>query len=92
MAARAKKSPKGRSARAARGGLAAIVLAAGKGTRMRSARAKVLHEILGRPLGAYPIDLAREMGADPVFDSLRSKDGSVRWREARASARKPQTR
>ena len=33
-----------------------------------------------------------EMGVDGVFDSLRSKDGSVRWREAWASARKPQTR
>src|SRR5579862_6833182 len=77
MAARAKKSPKGRSARAARGGLAAIVLAAGKGTRMRSARAKVLHEILGRPLGAYPIDLAREMGADPVIAVLGHQRPSV---------------
>jgi bifunctional UDP-N-acetylglucosamine pyrophosphorylase/glucosamine-1-phosphate N-acetyltransferase len=48
------------------GGLAAIVLAAGRGTRMRSARAKVLHELLGRPLGLYPIELARSLGADPV--------------------------
>jgi bifunctional UDP-N-acetylglucosamine pyrophosphorylase / glucosamine-1-phosphate N-acetyltransferase len=47
-------------------GLAAIVLAAGQGTRMRSARAKVLHELLGRPLGLYPIELARGVGADPV--------------------------
>ena len=30
--------------------IAAIVLAAGKGTRMRSARHKVLHEIAGRPM------------------------------------------
>ena len=30
--------------------LAAIVLAAGKGTRMKSARHKVLHEIAGRPM------------------------------------------
>jgi bifunctional UDP-N-acetylglucosamine pyrophosphorylase / glucosamine-1-phosphate N-acetyltransferase len=51
-------------------GLAAIVLAAGRGTRMRSARAKVLHELLGRPLGLYPIELARAMGADPVIAVL----------------------
>ncbi|HVV16928.1 MAG TPA: NTP transferase domain-containing protein [Polyangia bacterium] len=72
MAARAKSKTKtSRSGGgAARGGLAAVVLAAGKGTRMRSGRAKVLHEILGRPMGAYPIDLARELGADPVVAIL----------------------
>ena len=32
-----------------------IVLAAGLGTRMRSARAKVLHELGGRPLVRYPL-------------------------------------
>jgi bifunctional UDP-N-acetylglucosamine pyrophosphorylase / glucosamine-1-phosphate N-acetyltransferase len=31
-------------------GLAAIVLAAGRGTRMRSERAKVLHEVAGEPM------------------------------------------
>src|SRR3569832_1607969 len=46
--------------------LSCVVLAAGQGTRMRSARAKVLHEVLGRPLVAYPIELARALGADPV--------------------------
>jgi bifunctional UDP-N-acetylglucosamine pyrophosphorylase/glucosamine-1-phosphate N-acetyltransferase len=30
--------------------LAAIVLAAGKGTRMKASRAKVLHRVCGRPL------------------------------------------
>jgi bifunctional UDP-N-acetylglucosamine pyrophosphorylase/glucosamine-1-phosphate N-acetyltransferase len=50
--------------------LAAIVLAAGKGTRMRSSRAKVLHELLGRPLVCYPIELARSLGADPVVAVL----------------------
>jgi bifunctional UDP-N-acetylglucosamine pyrophosphorylase/glucosamine-1-phosphate N-acetyltransferase len=54
----------------AAGGVAAIVLAAGKGTRMRSARAKVLHELLGRPLVAYPVGLARELGASPVIAVL----------------------
>lgn len=71
MAARASSRGKvSRSNGAARGGLAAIVLAAGKGTRMRSSRAKVLHEILGRPMGAYPIELARGLGADPVVAVL----------------------
>jgi bifunctional UDP-N-acetylglucosamine pyrophosphorylase/glucosamine-1-phosphate N-acetyltransferase len=50
--------------------IAAIVLAAGKGTRMRSARAKVLHELVGRPLVVYPIELARSLGADPVIAVL----------------------
>src|SRR5690348_14208677 len=46
--------------------LAAIVLCAGKGTRMKSEKAKVLHPILGRPLCAYPISRALELGAAPV--------------------------
>jgi bifunctional UDP-N-acetylglucosamine pyrophosphorylase/glucosamine-1-phosphate N-acetyltransferase len=70
MAARAKKDGSARRGRAARGGLATIVLCAGKGTRMRSARAKVLHEILGHPMGAYPIELARAVGADPIVAVL----------------------
>src|SRR6185503_6688630 len=76
MAAR-KKSNNAKNAKTSRsnrgkgrGGLAAIVLAAGKGTRMRSSRAKVLHEILGRPMGSYPIELGRELGADPVVAVL----------------------
>jgi bifunctional UDP-N-acetylglucosamine pyrophosphorylase / glucosamine-1-phosphate N-acetyltransferase len=52
------------------GGTASIILAAGKGTRMRSARAKVLHELLGRPLVAYPVGLSRLLGADPVVAVL----------------------
>jgi bifunctional UDP-N-acetylglucosamine pyrophosphorylase / glucosamine-1-phosphate N-acetyltransferase len=46
--------------------LAAIVLAAGKGTRMKSARAKVLHELGGRALAWYPVRRALEVGAAPV--------------------------
>ena len=58
-------------------GLAALVLAAGKGTRMRSARTKVLHAILGRPLVAYPVGLAREMGADPIIPVLGHQRDAV---------------
>ena len=50
--------------------LACIVLAAGKGTRMRSARGKVLHPLLGRPLVAYPIQLALDLGARPIVAVL----------------------
>ncbi len=46
--------------------LAAVVLAAGKGTRMKSRKAKVLHELGGRPLAYYPVKRALEVGADPV--------------------------
>ncbi len=39
-----------------------VVLAAGKGTRMRSARPKVLHLLCGLPLLEYPLRAARELG------------------------------
>src|SRR5262249_16236290 len=41
----------------------AIVLAAGEGTRMRSARAKVLHEVGGRSLLAHVLDAVRAPGS-----------------------------
>jgi bifunctional UDP-N-acetylglucosamine pyrophosphorylase/glucosamine-1-phosphate N-acetyltransferase len=46
--------------------LAAIVLAAGKGTRMKTQRAKVLHQVCGRPMAYFPVKRALEAGADPV--------------------------
>jgi bifunctional UDP-N-acetylglucosamine pyrophosphorylase/glucosamine-1-phosphate N-acetyltransferase len=50
----------------ARAPLAAVVLAAGKGTRMKSATAKVLHPLGGRPLAYYPVRAALAAGASPV--------------------------
>jgi len=44
----------------------AIVLAAGHGTRMKSNVPKVLHELCGRPLVAWPVEAAREGGCDRV--------------------------
>lgn len=46
--------------------LAAVVLCAGKGTRMNSERAKVLHPVLGRALAWYPLTRAFEAGAQQV--------------------------
>jgi bifunctional UDP-N-acetylglucosamine pyrophosphorylase/glucosamine-1-phosphate N-acetyltransferase len=43
-----------------------VILAAGQGTRMRSATPKVLHEICGRPMVAWPIAAAREAGAGRI--------------------------
>jgi bifunctional UDP-N-acetylglucosamine pyrophosphorylase/glucosamine-1-phosphate N-acetyltransferase len=41
-------------------------MAAGEGTRMRSATPKMLHPVCGRPLVAWPILAAREAGAGRV--------------------------
>ncbi|MGA8571540.1 MAG: bifunctional UDP-N-acetylglucosamine diphosphorylase/glucosamine-1-phosphate N-acetyltransferase GlmU [Desulfobaccales bacterium] len=46
--------------------ITAIVLAAGQGTRMKSARPKVLHEILGRPMIAYLLDTLKAVGMEDV--------------------------
>jgi bifunctional UDP-N-acetylglucosamine pyrophosphorylase/glucosamine-1-phosphate N-acetyltransferase len=46
--------------------LAAVVLAAGKGTRMKSEKAKVLHEAAGRPVGFFPVRAALALDASPV--------------------------
>lgn len=45
---------------------AAVVLAAGKGTRMKSGLIKVLHPAAGLPMISWPVAAAREAGADPI--------------------------
>ncbi len=42
----------------------AVILAAGKGTRMKSSLAKALFPLCGQPLVMYPIRAAREAGID----------------------------
>jgi len=43
-----------------------LVLAAGQGTRMRSAAPKVLHDLCGRPMVLWPVEAALEAGAGRV--------------------------
>jgi bifunctional UDP-N-acetylglucosamine pyrophosphorylase/glucosamine-1-phosphate N-acetyltransferase len=43
-----------------------VILAAGQGTRMRSATPKLLHELCGRPIIAWPVEAARGAGAGKV--------------------------
>ena len=45
---------------------AAIILAAGAGTRMKSKKPKVAHEVLGRPLVRWAVEAAKKAGADRV--------------------------
>ncbi|MFO0959948.1 MAG: NTP transferase domain-containing protein [Isosphaeraceae bacterium] len=44
----------------------AIILAAGHGKRMKSERAKVLHELCGRPMIRYVVEAVREAGARTI--------------------------
>jgi bifunctional UDP-N-acetylglucosamine pyrophosphorylase / glucosamine-1-phosphate N-acetyltransferase len=43
-----------------------VILAAGEGTRMRSALPKVLHPLCGRPIIAWPVAAAQHAGASRV--------------------------
>lgn len=53
----------------------AVILAAGRGTRMRSALPKVLHPICGRPMLHWVIEAARDAGAGRVVCVTRPGDG-----------------
>ena len=56
--------------------LAVVILAAGKGTRMKSRMAKVLHTLAGRPMVRYAVDLAKKLGAHPIVVVV-GHDGSA---------------
>lgn len=62
----------------------AVVLAAGHGTRMRSVRPKVLHEVAGRPMVEHVVRTAIDAGLAPIVvvvgygrDAVRSALGGL---------------
>jgi bifunctional UDP-N-acetylglucosamine pyrophosphorylase/glucosamine-1-phosphate N-acetyltransferase len=68
--------------------MSALILAAGKGTRMRSRTPKVLHNILGKPMIGHLLESIRASGVDDIIvvagygsellrDFLKDKDVSV---------------
>lgn len=46
--------------------LKAVILAAGKGTRMKSDKPKVVHQVMGKPMVYYSIEAAKQAGVDKV--------------------------
>ncbi|MAZ78078.1 MAG: UDP-N-acetylglucosamine diphosphorylase/glucosamine-1-phosphate N-acetyltransferase [Legionellaceae bacterium] len=68
----------------------AVILAAGSGTRMRSAVPKVLHKLAGKPLLEHVINSAQQSGVDQIIvvtaaerpeveNNLIDMDSGVRW-------------
>ena len=57
---------------------AAVILAAGKSTRMKSSRSKVLHNIGGRSLLAWVADMAWSAGVDKIVCVVGEQNADVR--------------
>ena len=58
--------------------LAAVILAAGQGKRMRSARPKVLHDVAGRPLISHVLGSVAALGASPTVVVVGHQADAVR--------------
>ena len=57
--------------------ITAIILAAGKGTRMNSALPKPLHAVGGRPMLAWSMDAAKAAGATAIITVLGPDSGAI---------------
>jgi bifunctional UDP-N-acetylglucosamine pyrophosphorylase/glucosamine-1-phosphate N-acetyltransferase len=60
-----------------------VILAAGEGTRMKSALPKALHPIAGRSMLSHVAAAARAMGAEAIAVVV-APDGEAVWRDVRA--------
>jgi bifunctional UDP-N-acetylglucosamine pyrophosphorylase / glucosamine-1-phosphate N-acetyltransferase len=67
----------------------AVVMAAGKGTRLKSERPKVLHEVLGKPMIAYAVEASLDAGAQRVVVVLgHGREEVEGWLDARFGSEK----
>lgn len=58
--------------------LAVVIIGAGKGTRMKSSLAKVLHPLAGRPLVAHVLDLAASLSPQQLIAVVGHQAEAVR--------------
>ena len=58
--------------------VAVIILAAGLGTRMKSNKAKVLHEIQGKPMILYVVEAAKKVAGDDIIVVIGNQARQVR--------------
>lgn len=58
--------------------LTTVVLAAGKGTRMKSDKAKVLHEVFNRPMVHYVIDALLALEPNQTIAVVGHQEEEVR--------------
>ncbi len=58
-------------------GTTVVILAAGKGTRMKSERPKVLHELCGRPMIGWVLDAAAGLEPDRIVVVVGHRAGDV---------------
>ena len=54
--------------------LSIVIMAAGKGTRMKSARPKVLHKLAGRPMLSHVISTTSSLKAAEVAANVKASD------------------
>ena len=58
--------------------LSVLILAAGKGSRMQSKLPKVLHEVGNAPLIYYPVELAKNVGANKIVCVVAKKSSDIK--------------
>lgn len=56
----------------------AIILAAGKGTRMKSELLKVAHHVAGKPIVSYVTDTVRDIGVDQIYMVVGHQADSIK--------------
>jgi UDP-N-acetylglucosamine diphosphorylase/glucosamine-1-phosphate N-acetyltransferase len=66
--------------------VAAVILAAGLGKRMKSPKAKVLHEVLGKPMVAYVLEAAKQIAGDAVVVVVGNQAEAVQREVSRRAA------